>query len=505
MTKLDKKEKNIKMLKDIMVIFFIFVICLSNIFGNTYSNLDEIWNFNFARNIANGLIPYKDFNMIQTPLLSIICGGFLKIFGQEIIVMRIIATIVLTIIFFLAFKILKKVTNNKIALLGVMMFLFLFKDILCIDYNYAVLLVALILVYIEILQKEDYFFKHRFKYDFIIGMIAGIAVLFKQTTGIAVFLACIGYKIFKIRKKEEIQDFFKIAITRLIGGLIPIIGFVIYLVLNEALEDFINYAILGTTTFSNKILYKNLFGQGIISWLALFLPITIFSMFIIMFMKNTSREVYIFFAYGIASSIVIYPISDKIHFCIGGLITFIAMIYILFDLIYSENMFSSWNSKVRVGLYGIFSFAVMFVLLTNLFGALKIFDEKYIKVNKEKELTHFKYIPESIDLKERIFEINDYIKEKKELGKNVYVLDAEAAIYMIPFDRYNKNYDMFLKGNLGKDGEKGIIEKIKKEENNIYLIKKGNRNWQTPNEVCSYVVENCEYIGDISIFWSFQK
>lgn len=104
MTKLDKKEKNIKMLKDIMVIFFIFVICLSNIFGNTYSNLDEIWNFNFARNIANGLIPYKDFNMIQTPLLSIICGGFLKIFGQEIIVMRIIATIVLTIIFFLAFK-----------------------------------------------------------------------------------------------------------------------------------------------------------------------------------------------------------------------------------------------------------------------------------------------------------------------------------------------------------------------------------------------------------------
>ena len=228
-------------------------------------------------------------------------------------------------------------------------------------------------------------------------------------------------------------------------------------------------------------------------------------MFIIMFMKNTSREVYIFFAYGIASSIVIYPISDKIHFCIGGLITFIAMIYILFDLIYSENMFSSWNSKVRVGLYGIFSFAVMFVLLTNLFGALKIFDEKYIKVNKEKELTHFKYIPESIDLKERIFEINDYIKEKKELGKNVYVLDAEAAIYMIPFDRYNKNYDMFLKGNLGKDGEKGIIEKIKKEENNIYLIKKGNRNWQTPKEVCSYVVENCEYIGDISIFWSFQK
>ena len=32
MTKSDKKGKNIEILKDIVVIFFIFVICLSNIF-----------------------------------------------------------------------------------------------------------------------------------------------------------------------------------------------------------------------------------------------------------------------------------------------------------------------------------------------------------------------------------------------------------------------------------------------------------------------------------------
>lgn len=77
---------------------------------------------------------------------------------------------------------------------------------------------------------------------------------------------------------------------------------------------------------------------------------------------------------------------------------------------------------------------------------------------------------------------------------------------MIPFDRYNKNFDMFLKGNLGKDGEQGIIEKIKNDKSNtVYLIKKENRNWQTPNDVCNYVVNNCEYIGDISIFWCFEK
>ena len=60
-------------------------------------------------------------------------------------------------------------------------------------------------------------------------------------------------------------------------------------------------------------------------------------------------------------------------------------------------------------------------------------DENYIKSIKE--------IEEYIDLSE----------------KKVYILDATAALYMIPIDRYNKNYDLFLIGNLGKDGEEGQI------------------------------------------------
>lgn len=420
--------------------------------------------------------------------------------------MRILAVITLTVIFFLVYKILKKITNKEIALLGLIIFLLLFKDILCIDYNYAVLLIGLILVYIEILQKDEYFLKHRFKYDFFVGVLSGISILFKQTTGLAIILACIGYKIFKIRKREEIKEFFKIAFTRLLGSVIPIIFFIIYLGINGAVNDFISYAILGTATFSNIILYKELFSQEIISWLALFLPIVLLSMFITMFMKNTSKEVYIFFAYGISSSVVIYPISDKIHFCIGGLISFIAMIYILFDLIYSKNMFEKCNKILRISLYGIFSFLLMFVLLLDLFTALKVFDEQYIKVNKEEQLEHFIGIPESEGLKERIFEINEYIEKQKEVGKTVYILDAEAAIYMIPFNRYNKNYDLFVKGNLGKLGEKGIIADIKNNKNDtIYLIKQSNRNWQTPNEVCSYVFKNLKYVGDISIFWCFEN
>ena len=106
-------------------------------------------------------------------------------------------------------------------------------------------------------------------------------------------------------------------------------------------------------------------------------------------------------------------------------------------------------------------------------------------------------------LRDKIKSIDNYILEAEQNGDNVYILDAEAAIYMIPIDRYNKDYDMFLKGNIGKDGEQGQIEKIKqKNDNEIILVRKSNlkTNWQTPNEVVEYVRENLEKIGEINIF-----
>ena len=73
-------------------------------------------------------------------------------------------------------------------------------------------------------------------------------------------------------------------------------------------------------------------------------------------------------------------------------------------------------------------------------------------------LNHFSNIPISSILQDRIIEVDAYIKDEK---RDVYILDSEAAVYMIPLDKYNKDFDMFLKGNLGAASEEGQIEKIK--------------------------------------------
>ena len=143
--------------KLIDICFFIIMILLfsATVLPTNLANLDEIWNFNFARNIANGLIPYNDFNMLQTPLLSFILEGIFKIFAQELFVMRIVSTILGAGIIFVAFKILKELKlNTKWSILSSgLLFLFIISDFY-IDYNYAILFITLLLIYIELKYKN---------------------------------------------------------------------------------------------------------------------------------------------------------------------------------------------------------------------------------------------------------------------------------------------------------------------------------------------------------------
>ena len=52
-----KKIKEIK--SDILIIAIIFLVVFSIIIIKPISDLDEIWNYNTARAISEGLIPYK--------------------------------------------------------------------------------------------------------------------------------------------------------------------------------------------------------------------------------------------------------------------------------------------------------------------------------------------------------------------------------------------------------------------------------------------------------------
>lgn len=58
-------------------------------------------------------MPYRDISMIITPLFPYICSIFLKIFGDEIIVMRILEIFMTSLILFCVYKILIRLKINE--------------------------------------------------------------------------------------------------------------------------------------------------------------------------------------------------------------------------------------------------------------------------------------------------------------------------------------------------------------------------------------------------------
>ena len=57
-------------------------------------------------------MPYKDISMIMTPLFPYFGAAFLRIFGVEVIVMRILEIFMTSLILFVTYKILVKLKIN---------------------------------------------------------------------------------------------------------------------------------------------------------------------------------------------------------------------------------------------------------------------------------------------------------------------------------------------------------------------------------------------------------
>ena len=163
---------------DLLIVIFIFITIFSIIIVKPISDLDEIWNYNTARVISEGLIPYKDISMITTPLLPMITAVFLKLIANELIVSRIIAAILWTGILYTVYKIFGELFKEKnVALICTALIGILCRDIYCIDYNVTVLFIALIVLYQELknINSQD-FDKRR---EFLIRNISRICHMYK--------------------------------------------------------------------------------------------------------------------------------------------------------------------------------------------------------------------------------------------------------------------------------------------------------------------------------------
>lgn len=490
-----KKEK----LFNITLFILILITILSIILLKPLGNLDEIWNYNFARNVANGLIPYRDFNMVITPLLSLLTGLIIKVLANQLIIMRILAAILCTAVLFVNYKILNILNIKKeISLIFTFGIGYLLKDYYCIDYNWASLLIVLVLIYYEIKQykKENNLLKVNIKNDIILGILAGLTFSLKQTSGFLVCVALLGNKLLFVRNKEELKAFYKSFLYRFIGICIPISMLLLYLICNNAVQDFISYTIEGVSGFTNYISYKNLLKMNIVGLLSILVPIIFLYAWFKTIIKEKDKKEYLLLVYGLVIFVIAFPISDNIHFLIGAMPGIILILYEIYNIL--QILYTKVIKNKKILMYIIIYINAFVILLTASYCI-----ENFVSYIKERDnfsnLQYYSYIPINKSLENQIKQVDEYIEKQT---KNVIILDASASVYMIPIDRYHKDYDMLNKGNIGKDGEQRIIEEISQKENTQYLILKDgyNKNWQTPLEIINYVQSNKKKIGAIGVF-----
>ena len=266
-----------------IILFFIF--CYIMIFCFNFFrpiDLDLMWNYGFSQNVSKGLIMYRDFNMVITPLYPAITGLLMHVLGNNMIIFYIINTFYAMLTLFIVYKLDKKI---------IFPFFIYFLFNTAPGYNTLSVFYVFLLIYLEKNNKSDY----------LIGLVISLAFLTKSSIGVFLALPTLYY----IKKPKKI-------LKRIIPFIITNLLVVGYFHLNNALYDYINFAFLGLLDFSN--------GNGNFNFITII--VVLVSIYLIKeYIKTKDKEL----LYIIAFQIMAYPLFNISH----TLLALIPVVYYL--------------------------------------------------------------------------------------------------------------------------------------------------------------------------------
>ena len=122
----------------LLFLFFLFILIVFSNNGN-----DTIWNYGMAHAIRMGEVPYKDFNIISTPLYAFVMSLGLFIKDTYFIFILEQAFLLTIFIFFV-----EKLVNRNYILVLISLCFPIF-NLLFPNYNFLVLLLLTIIIYLE--------------------------------------------------------------------------------------------------------------------------------------------------------------------------------------------------------------------------------------------------------------------------------------------------------------------------------------------------------------------
>lgn len=425
------------------VIKYVFVFICSLVFLNFIPfDLDEIWNYGFMHSMYSGLVPYRDFNMVVTPFFPLLFSLPFHIFGSNLLVVNVCQSLLIV----LTYVLLEKLIGDKANILLLLMFFN--YDMMYASYNYFIFFLFLSLLYLEKNKSNDY----------VIGIVIGLAVLTKQSVGGLLAIVSLYY----VFKKKDLKKLVK----RVIGAMLPVGLFLIYLAVTGAFADFVNLCILGLFDFGTN----NYVGVRALVLGYIFLIGVV--IYFIVKRRNSIDKYYV-----LAFSTIAVPMFDYFHI----------KFFVLALLILVLEKINIKKINLNLLLYGSMIGIVFINLIVSVDGdmvypnSIKHFEYRYISS---------KHIKETQLVSEKLKDYSD---------KELLLLFEQSYYYKISNDFPINHFDLINTGNWGYKGSEKLLKELKKKKDAVFVINRlsyeGTR--QTDKTALNYVLKNCKKIDEI--------
>ncbi len=484
------KAKNFVKKHDNIFAILVFFLSIYGIVLNVIIiNSDELWNFSNLYKLYNGFEIYKDVNIIVTPLFFY-TGLFLCNFlGANFLTFRIYHIIIMVSLYFVTYLLLKELKIDKKIAIIITLFLIVIKKYYLLttqaNYNTMALLFCLIGIYTYI---------KKYRYNSIIqGIILFLIFATKQNIGV---LYAIGLLVCTILDKGTIKEKIKKITIQIAIATFFVILMLLYFYQKNILGDFFSFAILGIKEFANENIYID------ISNIIIILFFIIINMYIsITLIKNKkidinqNRKILILESFSIPLTLIGLPILNETHFLLSTYIPTITFIYLI-SIMLKEFKFKNTDRKIIEINFYILIICMIIFSTYNFIG--------WILTTKNEQSSSKQFQPFfggiiSEENKRNIDNVLEYIENNK---KEEIILSPKATYYSILLNKNNGILDLPLKGNFGKEGEEGLLNKIKNLHNTEILIESSEYDmiWQESTLVREYIKNNMEKIGEIEEF-----
>ena len=461
--------------KTILLFVIISIFIFIQIWTFALRDINSLWNYNFARKISQGYVPYRDFNMLQTPFYFYVMSLFLKIFGNQMLIYVIGETLISVSIIIVLYKVFLNIHKNKdeaLSYLGIGS-IFYMSFLLFVSYNDLCSLLVLLALYLELKNRKKQV-KH---FDYFIGILMTVCLFTKQSTGLVFFIINIGLLFIE---KREVKLKIKSFVKRNSIFLVLSLAYLFYLHCNNAMYNFYDYTILGIREFKDNNL--KITSLTIIVFLLALFPIV---KSIIVYFKTKDNQILILLSYLAVILSSSYPIFDINH-------TYVFVFFVILLFPYA------FKRKYIVNIFVIiFSIIIYIIVLNNLRTS-----SNFVFYNDSK---YYKLVPINPSLKESIIDITAYIQKEEKTGTKVIMVDNFSAYFTIELSQNNNYFDLPLQGNLGFNGEQKVIKEIKSMKKGTKFLISNANDYQELSNTKNYIRHNYKEIGTIGRYYIYEK